>query len=139
MIRQVPTAERGTLAAQSLNSSRAVLTSCGCAGESSMKTIRRPALEPQWCRVRWLIGCKSTLSAGSSPPFIVCYSASGRGPRSPSDQARRIPKLEPGTILIREWSGIKHQVVILENGVSLRGHHYRSLSKVARQITSSCC
>jgi hypothetical protein len=46
-------------------------------------------------------------------------------------------KLEPGAILIREWGGTKHQVVILESGVSFRGQRYRSLSEVARLITGS--
>ena len=46
-------------------------------------------------------------------------------------------KLEPGAVLIREWSGTKHQVIVLESGVSFRGKRYRSLSEVARLITGS--
>jgi len=58
-------------------------------------------------------------------------------------QARRplklapVRSLEPGAVLIREWGGIKHQVTVLENGVSYGGEHYRSLSEVARLITGS--
>jgi hypothetical protein len=58
-------------------------------------------------------------------------------------QARRplklapVRSLEPGAVLIREWGGIKHQVTVLENGVSYCGEHYRSLSEVARLITGS--
>ena len=40
-------------------------------------------------------------------------------------------------VLIREWGGIKHQVVVLEQSFSYRGKHYRSLSEVARLITGS--
>jgi hypothetical protein len=58
-------------------------------------------------------------------------------------QARRplkltpVRKLEAGTVLIREWGGVKYKVVVLESGFSLRGQRYRSLSQVARQITAS--
>ena len=45
-------------------------------------------------------------------------------------------KLEPGAVLIREW-GIKHQVMVLEQGFSYRGQRYRSLSELARLITGS--
>jgi hypothetical protein len=58
-------------------------------------------------------------------------------------QARRplklapVRKLEPGAVLIREWGGLKHQVVVQEHGFSYGGQHYRSLSEVARLITGS--
>jgi hypothetical protein len=45
--------------------------------------------------------------------------------------------LAPGAVLIREWGGVKHQVLVVESGFSFRGKHYRSLSAVARRITSS--
>jgi hypothetical protein len=45
--------------------------------------------------------------------------------------------LEPGAVLIREWGGVKHQVVVLESGFSFRGKRYRSLSAVARRVTGS--
>ena len=45
--------------------------------------------------------------------------------------------LESGAILIREWNGVKHKVVVQESGFSFRGQHYRSLSAVARHITGS--
>ena len=46
-------------------------------------------------------------------------------------------KLEPGAILVREWHGTKHRVVILESGVRFRDQRYRSLSEVARVITGN--
>ena len=45
--------------------------------------------------------------------------------------------LRPGTVLVREWRGISHQVSVLEEGFSFRGKRYRSLSEVARQITGT--
>jgi hypothetical protein len=46
-------------------------------------------------------------------------------------------RVEPGALLIREWNGVKYKVVVVEDGFSFRGHHYRSLSAVARLITGS--
>lgn len=40
-----------------------------------------------------------------------------------------------GTVLVREWHGVTHQVEILERGVRYQDRHYRSLSEVARAIT----
>jgi len=42
-----------------------------------------------------------------------------------------------GTVLIREWHGFSYRVTVLEDGVLLRGKHYRSLSEVARKITGT--
>jgi Protein of unknown function (DUF2924) len=48
--------------------------------------------------------------------------------------ARKVGK---GTVLIRKWGGVDHQVEVLEKGVRLGGKRYRSLSEVARVITGS--
>jgi hypothetical protein len=45
--------------------------------------------------------------------------------------------VRPGTVLVREWHGISHQVSVLENEFSFHGKRYRSLSEVARQITGT--
>ena len=50
---------------------------------------------------------------------------------------RRRRALSPGTVLIREWHGVGHQVAIVEKGVLYRGVRYRSLSEVARLITGA--
>ena len=50
---------------------------------------------------------------------------------------RRRRTLSPGTVLIREWHGIGHQVTIIDKGVRYRGEPYRSLSEVARRITGT--
>jgi hypothetical protein len=57
---------------------------------------------------------------------------SGQGPA-----AVRRRTLSPGTVLIREWHGIGHQVTILEKGVLYRGLRYRSMSEVARLVTGA--
>jgi Protein of unknown function (DUF2924) len=47
------------------------------------------------------------------------------------------PELKPGTRLLREWQGRTYQVLVLEDGFSWQGEHYRSLSAVARTITGT--
>lgn len=46
-------------------------------------------------------------------------------------------ELKPGTRLVREWNGKTHTVLVLADGVEWRGQRYRSLSKVAREITGA--
>jgi hypothetical protein len=50
-------------------------------------------------------------------------------------RARR--DLAPGTRLIREWQGRTYEVVVLDQGFSWQGTHYRSLSALARKITGT--
>lgn len=45
--------------------------------------------------------------------------------------------LKPGTRLLRDWQGITHEVILLEDGVRYRGRTWRSLSAVAREITGT--
>jgi Protein of unknown function (DUF2924) len=43
----------------------------------------------------------------------------------------------PGTVLVREWGGVTHQVTVQEHGMFFRGKRYGSLSEIARVITGS--
>ena len=43
----------------------------------------------------------------------------------------------PGTMLIREWDGERHEVTALQKGFEYRGIPFRSLSAVARKITGT--
>jgi hypothetical protein len=45
--------------------------------------------------------------------------------------------LKPGTVLLREWHGTQHQVIVREDGIVLRGKPYKSLSEVAYRITGA--
>ena len=47
------------------------------------------------------------------------------------------PELKPGTRLIREWQGRTYDVLVLDDGFSWQGTHYRSLSALARKITGT--
>ena len=44
---------------------------------------------------------------------------------------------KPGTVLVRDWGGVTHQVKVLEDGILFRSKRYKSLSEVARAITGS--
>jgi hypothetical protein len=41
------------------------------------------------------------------------------------------------TRLLREWHGVTHEVIMLEDGVQYRGETWASLSAVAREITGT--
>lgn len=42
-----------------------------------------------------------------------------------------------GTRLIREWKGVEHTVMVLQDGYEWQGRPYKSLSAVARAITGT--
>ncbi len=47
------------------------------------------------------------------------------------------PDLKPGAKLIREWHGRTYRVLVLEDGFEFDGRTYRSLSRIAREITGA--
>jgi hypothetical protein len=47
------------------------------------------------------------------------------------------PSLKPGTVLLREWHGTQHQVIVRENGILFDGKQYKSLSQIAYRITGT--
>jgi hypothetical protein len=48
-----------------------------------------------------------------------------------------VPKIKPGTRLLREWQGTVHEILVLERGVDYHGKTWPSLSAVAREITGA--
>src|SRR5216684_4025939 len=54
-----------------------------------------------------------------------------------SIQVTPAPTLTPGTILLRDWRGTQHQLIVREHGVEFQGKIYKSLSRVAHRITGS--
>ena len=46
-------------------------------------------------------------------------------------------QLLPGTMLIREWAGERHEVLVVDGGFDYRGRRFKSLSAVARHITGT--
>ena len=47
------------------------------------------------------------------------------------------PSIKPGTVLLREWHGTQHQVIVRENGIVFNGKRYKSLSQIAYRITGT--
>lgn len=45
--------------------------------------------------------------------------------------------IKPGTKLLREYQGIKHEVIVTDDGYRYKDTIYRSLSKIAREITGT--
>ena len=46
-----------------------------------------------------------------------------------------VPKI--GTILVRQWRGHTHTVLVREDGFEYEGQHYRSLTVIAERITGA--
>lgn len=46
-------------------------------------------------------------------------------------------KLTPGTRLVRDWHGVGHTVTVLNDGFEYAGQHWKTLTAVARAITSA--
>jgi hypothetical protein len=57
--------------------------------------------------------------------------------RLTSDFDRRQADLKPGTILMREWKGRGHRVMVVDEGFAWNGKTYDSLSKIACAITGT--
>ena len=43
----------------------------------------------------------------------------------------------PGSMLTREWNGVTHRVMVLEEGFGWNGQKYESLSEIAYRITGT--
>lgn len=58
---------------------------------------------------------------------------------TPEVRLKRLPRTQVsgGTVLIREWRGVRHHVTVLDDDVVYRGQRYKSLSEVARLITGT--
>jgi hypothetical protein len=63
--------------------------------------------------------------------YAVKFSADRRFTPTPG------PQLKPGSSLIREWKGARHEVAVTADGFEYAGQRYGSLSKVAFAITGT--
>ena len=62
----------------------------------------------------------------------------GRTGEVPNHKRRAESELSPGTTLIREFDGITYRVKVMDDGrFDLNGIPFKSLSKVAREITGT--
>jgi hypothetical protein len=59
-------------------------------------------------------------------------------PTDEKPNARRDPRLPPvGTCIEREHEGVKHRILVLDQGFEFEGRFYVSLSTIAREITGT--
>lgn len=42
-----------------------------------------------------------------------------------------------GSVIIREWGGVRHEVTVLSDGFEYRGQKWRSLTQIAKTITGT--
>lgn len=55
-----------------------------------------------------------------------------------SEKGKPLPrKLTPGTRLVRDWHGVGHTVIVLEDGFEYDGKHWKSLTAIAKAITGT--
>ncbi len=57
--------------------------------------------------------------------------------KNPDHRPRMPWALKSGTVLTREWQGIRHAVMVCPDGFEYAGKRYRSLTGVARTITGT--
>ncbi len=62
--------------------------------------------------------------------------ADGNG-RSAKGEESQTARLKPGARLVREWQGRTHTVTVTEDGFHWNGMTWRSLTKIAGEITGS--
>lgn len=46
-------------------------------------------------------------------------------------------RIKSGAVLVREWNGQSHRVMVLEEGFAYAGKTYGSLSEIAREVTGA--
>ena len=46
-------------------------------------------------------------------------------------------RLTPGTRLVRDWHGVGHTVIVLDDGFEYDGKHWKSLTAIAKAITGN--
>lgn len=77
--------------------------------------------------------------AANAPIRWRASSSRKAAPTSPdADDEERDPRLPPaGTELTRRYKGDDYRVTVLQDGFDYQGRRYRSLSKIAREITGT--
>jgi len=99
---------------------------------------RAPAHLPKHLLVRIIAYRLQADVHGDLDPASVRYL--DRLAKSRSDRSAPLPEMtsvRPGTVLVREWDGVVHHVMAVDEGFAWNGTSYRSLSQVARAITGT--
>jgi hypothetical protein len=56
---------------------------------------------------------------------------------NPDTQAEPPRRIKPGSIIVREYAGARHEVFVVADGFSWQGRTYPSLSAIAKEITGT--
>ncbi|MDI9849675.1 DUF2924 domain-containing protein [Rhodoblastus sp. 17X3] len=105
-----------------------------------------PAHLPRWLLTRVLAYRLQVATLGGLDPATLRRIRGSPSEAEPSSAPRFAPRsaaskdgvaLRPGALLVREWRGQLHRVMILDEGFAWNGETYSSLSKVARTITGA--
>ncbi|GEP59457.1 DUF2924 domain-containing protein [Reyranella soli] len=67
--------------------------------------------------------------------WLKQLSKSSKADAPPTSAARGA--LKPGAVLTREWGGVTHRVMVLEEGFAWAGQTYGSLSEIATRISGT--
>jgi len=112
--------------------------------ESLRAGWRRRWGEPPHYRSRELLARafahRRQAEAAGDLPVSVQRRASELAPRLMADRGyvpQAAPTLLPGSSLIREWQGNRHEVAVTADGFVYQGEKFRSLSQVAHHITGT--
>lgn len=97
------------------------------------KRIRRDLL---LLAVAWKIQ-ERTLGGLSAATKRRLVELAASNSRDPSTSASRAARLKPGARLVREWQGRTHTVTVIEDGFQWNGKTWRSLTKIAGEITGA--
>ena len=99
---------------------------------------RAPAHLPRHLLLRIIAYQLQAEVHGDLDPGTVRYLE--RVAKAGSSRSAPLPEetsVRPGTLLVREWDGVLHRVMALDEGFAWNGTSYRSLSEVARAITGT--
>ena len=120
---------------------------------AALKTMPMPALKDEWRALfdreapphnrkflesRLAYRIQELAYGGLKPETIARLKALGEefdGGNIVTRRTRLIDRPLAGTRLIREWDGIEHCVMVLDEGYEYQGKPFKSLSAVARSIT----
>ena len=117
-----------------------ILTPCGLAGAA-----RRGGRRRRICRRRLLLRVLAyraqaavfgDLDKATARLLDRIADDAGSGKRVEVPVPDRVG-IRPGTLLVREWEGVSHRVMVMAEGFAWNGSTYPSLSKVARAITGT--
>lgn len=77
---------------------------------------------------------------GGLKPATRCKLGAIGSAQERKKRTRSLPRptnLRPGTVIIKQWRGAQHVVMVLADGFQHQGKVYASLSQLAREITGT--